>query len=89
VFFAAATGNPNYPTSIWLSNINAASPLLRQLTDDSLPRMRSDPEVYLANDGAYLYFNRFNPALGKAGDRPNCDACSEGVYRTYTGLAAK
>lgn len=89
VFFAAATKNSNYPTSIWLSNIKASDPLLRQLTDDSLLRMRSDPEVFITNDGVYLYFNRFDPAKSSQGQGPNCDACSEGVYRTFTGLSTK
>lgn len=88
VFFAAGTATPNYPTSIWLAGVDASQNLLRQLTDDSLLRMRSDPEVYVTAAGPYLYFNRFDPALGGPADPPNCSACSEGIYRTYTGLSA-
>lgn len=85
VAFAAATRAPGYPTSLWLVNMDASKPLLRQLTDDTTLRMRSDPEVYVTAEGAFLYFNRFDPSLSTTGE-PNCNACSEGVFRSHTGL---
>ncbi len=85
VAFAAATRAPSYPTSLWLVNLDVSKPLLRQLTDDTTLRMRSDPEVYVTAEGAFLYFNRFDPSLSTTGE-PNCNACSEGVFRSHTGL---
>ena len=60
-----------------------AAKMLVQLTPDDPPRMRSDPEVFVANDGPYIYFNR-QPVEGE-GDQ-FCVPCNEGIYRTYTGL---
>jgi hypothetical protein len=87
VFMAASVPPRNYPEAIFLSNIDAAMPLMRQLTVDTPQRMRHDPEVFITGSGPFLYFSRFNPALAPPDGPPNCEACSEGVYRTYTGLA--
>jgi hypothetical protein len=85
VFMAATVPPSNFPGTIFLSNIDASQPMFRQLTVDTPLRMRHDPEVFITNSGPYIYYNRFNPAMDPAGP-PNCTACSEGVYRAYTGL---
>ncbi len=72
-----------YPAAIFLSNIDSSEPMFRQLTVDESVRLRSDPEVFVTNAGPYVYYNRFNPD----GATLLCpDPCSEGVYRSYTGL---
>jgi hypothetical protein len=85
VFMAATIPPKNYPEAIFLSNIDAVQPMFRQLTVDTPQRMRNDPEVFITDSGPYIYYNRFDPAVDPSGP-PNCAACSEGVYRTYTGL---
>jgi hypothetical protein len=86
VFMAATIPPHSYPEAIFLSNIDAAQPMFRQLTPDAPVRMRHDPELFVTDEGPYIYFNRFDPAVAPKGP-PNCTACSEGVYRTFTGLA--
>lgn len=86
VFFDATVKSNKFPSQIWLSNIDSNEPILRVLSNDSLLRARIDPELFISLKGPYLYFNRYNPSLGES---PFCSACSEGVYRVYTGLPPK
>ena len=75
-------GQDEYPTSIWLAGIDPANPLFRMVSDDSLFRWRTDPEVFITNQGPYIYYNRRDPA-----DPNQCGAsCSEGIFRAHTGL---
>jgi hypothetical protein len=46
-----------------------------------------DPEFFATRDGGYIYFNRFDPSLSTDGT-PLCAACSEGIFRAYTGIPA-
>jgi hypothetical protein len=46
--------------------------------------MRTDPEVFIAADGPYIYFNR--QTIDAAGNQ-YCLSCNEGIFRAYTGLA--
>jgi hypothetical protein len=87
VFMTVTMAPLKYPTEIWVSNIESSNPFLRKISDDSLPRARVDPEMFATRDGAYIYFNRFDPSLSTDGT-PLCPACSEGIYRAYTGIAA-
>jgi hypothetical protein len=85
VFFQTTTAeNDEYPSQIWLTNIDAANPQLRLLSQDSVVRARIDPEVFATNTEAFIYFNRYDPSLGSGS--PYCDACYEGVFRVATGL---
>lgn len=87
VFLSSAVPPNDFQSAIFLSNIDAAAPMFRQLTPDTELRARVDPEVFVTTSGAYIYFTRLDPALAKPWQNPgNCIACSEGVYRTYTGL---
>ncbi|MGH8213538.1 MAG: hypothetical protein ACREPP_09970, partial [Rhodanobacteraceae bacterium] len=83
VFFASSVPPQTNPTRIFLTNIDNADPLVRQLTPDGPLRARTDPEVFFANDGPYIYYNRGTVDPGKR----TCLACNEGVYRAYTGIA--
>lgn len=50
-------GNP-YPTSVWLANIDPEKPFFRKISDDTLFRWRTDPEVFITAKGPYIYYNR-------------------------------
>jgi hypothetical protein len=83
VFMQLTVNQDEYPTSIWLAGIDPANPFFRKLSDDSQFRWRTDPEVFVTDEGPYIYYNRRDPA------DPNCNdaKCTEGIFRTYTGLS--
>lgn len=74
-----------WPSQIWVSNLDPAAPMFRRITDDSLPRARTDPEVFITSGGPIIYYNRYDPAVNPR--RWYCAECSEGVYRADPGLA--
>ncbi|WP_395701415.1 hypothetical protein [Aquabacterium sp.] len=84
VSMTLAKPEDNYPSQIWLANIDPAAPLLRAVSDDSPVRARIDPEVVTTSKGVFVYYNRFNPL--KNPQEPFCGTCSEGVFRAFTGL---
>jgi hypothetical protein len=84
LFFVATVPPATYPSQLFLANIDTANPQLLQLTPDLPLRVRVDPEVYIANDGPYIYYNRMT--LSNAGNPPYCLKCNEGIFRAYTGL---
>jgi hypothetical protein len=76
---------PNdFPSEIWLANIDAARPVFRRISDNTVLRVRSDPEVFITSDGPYIYYNRYNQDIDP--DNNYCADCSEGVFRAHTGL---
>lgn len=84
VMMAMTTVPNEFPSSIWVANINPAAPLMRKVSDDSLLRVRTDPEVFITTQGPFIYYNRYDPAVNP--EKPYCADCSEGVYRATTGL---
>ncbi|NOY53044.1 MAG: hypothetical protein GXP58_05410 [Deltaproteobacteria bacterium] len=82
IFMQLTINGYDYPTSIWLANIDPANPFFRQISDDTLLRARTDPEVFITGDGPYIYYNRKDPA------DPTCSDlyCTEGIFRAYTGI---
>jgi hypothetical protein len=87
VFLSCAMRPHDYQSAIFLSSIDARRPMFRQLTPYREVRARVDPEVFVTTSGPYIYFTRLDPARAAPGQNPgNCIACSEGVYRAYTGL---
>lgn len=85
VSMTLAKAEDNYPSQVWIANVDLAAPMMRQVSDSSPVRARIDPEVFVTSRGVYVYYNRFNPAKNPA--EPFCTACSEGVFRAFTGLA--
>lgn len=83
VFFVGSVPPMTFPSQLFVANIDAADPVLLQLTPDSPLRMRTDPEVFVADDGPYIYYNR--QTIDMTGDQ-YCLTCNEGIYRSYTGL---
>ncbi|MCJ0826575.1 hypothetical protein MQC88_11540 [Luteimonas sp. 50] len=81
VVFSATSPPGIYPTVVYLASIDPAAPSLVQLTPDLPRRIRRDPEVFVASDGPYVYYNRLTMEGGGY-----CLACNEGVYRSHTGL---
>jgi hypothetical protein len=84
LYFAVFVAPNDFPTEIWMSNIDAANPLFRRISDNTLPRTRNDPEVFITTNGPYVYYNRYDYSIDP--EHPLCAACSEGVYRADTGL---
>lgn len=81
VVFSASWPPGTYPTSIYIASVDPAAPSLVQLTPDLPRRIRRDPEVFVASDGPYIYYNRLTMEGGGY-----CLSCNEGVFRTHTGL---
>jgi len=79
--------SPNdFPSEIWISNIDSGKPLLRRISDDKKLRVRNDPEHFITtNSGPLIYYNRYDPSIDPA--HPMCSACSEGVFSADAGLA--
>lgn len=76
---------PNeYPSEVWVSNIVAADPLFRRVTDNTVFRVRNDPEVFITDQGPHVYYNRYDPSIDP--EHPLCNVCSEGVHRADMGL---
>jgi len=84
VFFVATVPPAPFPSQVFLANIDPADPQLVQLTPDAPKRMRTDPEVFIADDGPYIYFNR--QTIDPTGNQ-YCLSCNEGIFRSHTGLA--
>lgn len=78
VYFQATTPPNVIPSVLFMANIDPSRPMLRQLTPDTPRRGRIDAEVFVTDDGPYVYFHRL-----QVGD---CSPCSDGIYRAYTGL---
>lgn len=78
IYLVTSKSPDTWASTVWLSNIDAASPFVRKLTPDSPVRQRSDPEVFFTSEGPFLYFNR--------ADQSVLPAKQEGVWRTHTGL---
>jgi len=88
--FMAQSVRPNkFRSEIWIANIDAAAPLYRRISDNTLLRTRTDPEVFITDAGPMIYYNRLVPDDGVL--RPKvCRSlsCSEGVFRADPGLTA-
>ncbi len=87
-FFMAMSVKPNkFRSEIWISNIDAASPVFKRITDNTELRTRTDPEVFVTSSGPLIYYNRLIP--DESGRKPkSCrnPQCSDGVYRADPGL---
>jgi hypothetical protein len=82
ISFQLTAGGDEWPASIWVAGIDPEENLVRRISDDTLFRWRTDPEVFITSDGPYVYYNRRDPA-----DPNGCGKlCTEGVYRAHTGL---
>ena len=80
IFFTASMPPAPYLSTRFLTGIDDSQPMPQQLTPDEPLRVRGDPEVFVANDGPYIYYNRMT--VNVEGDAYG----NEGIYRAYTGL---
>ena len=84
----AMSVRPNkFRSEIWISNIDAATPLFKRISDNTVLRTRTDPEVFITTKGPLIYYNRLVPDDGSGRPRPcRNSACSDGIYRADPGL---
>lgn len=75
-----------YPSSIWLGTVNPKNAAFWKVSDDSSPRVRMDPEVYITDNGPVVFYNRFDPSKATGDQPPWCSACSEGLFRSTSGI---
>jgi hypothetical protein len=83
-----AVGLLVYSVEIWIAGIDPAAPVFRRITEDSPPRVRSDPEVFITRDGPRIYFNRYQLTDDPEPVPCRTRACSEGVWMADPGLTA-
>ena len=86
IFMVASrdSNHKNYeiPTQIWLVDIDPVDPFFRNLS--AVPnKLRIDPEVFVTDQGPFVYFNRYIP--GPDTD-PRTNEGFDGIYRVDTGL---
>lgn len=88
LFMSLNPAGAQEPTGIAVASIDPARPLFRKVTPDDDTRVRKDPELFITENGVFLYYNRFNPALTTTGpgDLIVCDACNEGIWRSNIGM---
>ena len=81
---------PNkFHSEIWIANIDNATPLFRRISDNSLLRTRTDPEVFITDAGPMIYYNRLIPDDGLLRAKAcRSLSCSEGVFRADPGITA-
>lgn len=88
IYFVVYVSPNDFPSEVWISSIDSASPLMRRINDNTLARVRNDPEAFITtNYGPLIYYNRYDPSLDPA--HPLCSACSEGVFRADPGLLGR
>jgi hypothetical protein len=69
------------PTEIWLASMDGT--FNQRLSDPSISEVRSDPEYFITDQGPYIYFNRYVPAI--KGKKP---FAWDGVYVGRPGITA-
>lgn len=82
VFMSQSVPGAKFRSEIWISNIDAAAPIFRRITDNRVLRTRTDPEVFITDNGPLIYFNRLTPEEGFNGRPKSCRKpyCSDGVW---------
>lgn len=83
IFFVASVPPAMYPSQVFLVDIDPANASTLQLSPDSPLRIRTDPEVFVTDEGPYIYYNR--QTINAANDQ-YCLSCNEGIFRAYSGL---
>jgi hypothetical protein len=84
----AQSVRPNkFRSEIWIANIDPGAPLYRRITDNTVLRTRTDPEVFVTDAGPMIYYNRLIPDDGVLRAKAcRSVSCSEGVFRADPGL---
>ncbi len=87
--FMAQTVAPNrFRSQIWIANIDASAPLFKRITPLDPLVTRTDPEVFITDNGPYVYYNVLEPATRPNGSPKPCrnPSCSLGVWFADPGL---
>lgn len=69
--------DPAFPSQVWMAAADPADSYFVSLSDPTLSRFRVDPEVFVTDQGPYLYYNLYLPGSPQQ---------YEGVYRIDTEL---
>lgn len=51
------------PSDIWIAAIDPANPLYRQVSEDSQPKIRKDPETLQTVEGMYIYYTEYTDGV--------------------------
>ena len=88
--FMSQTVQPNkFRSQVWIANIDAAAPLFKRITPLLPLRTRTDPEVFVTDNGPYVYYNVLEPDTSPRGQPKPCRdpvTCSLGVWFADPGL---
>ena len=84
-FLALGTEVNDFPSEIWIANVDPDNPDMRRISADTPLRVRADPEVFITNNGPRVFFNRF---LSKGDPPRKCFSveCSEGLWMADPGI---
>ena len=84
---------PNtFRSQVWISNIDAAAPMFKRITPLIPLQTRTDPEVFITDNGPYIYYNVFENSTRPNGQPKRCrdpETCSLGVWFADPGLKAQ
>jgi len=90
--FMSQTVQPNrFRSQVWIANIDAAAPIFRRITPLTPLQTRTDPEVFITDNGPYIYYNVLENSTRPNGQPKTCRdpvTCSLGVWFADPGLKA-
>jgi len=90
--FMSQKVEPNlFRSQIWIANIDAAAPMFKLITPLKPLVTRTDPEVFITDNGPYIYYNVLENATRPNGQPKTCRdpvTCSLGVWFSDPGLKA-
>lgn len=86
LFMGMSVGSQSYSSEIWVANIDPAAPFLRRVSDASPTLVRSDPEVFITDNGPRIYFNRYSVTADPLPQPCYTRQCSHGVWMVDPGL---
>jgi hypothetical protein len=88
--FMSQTVSPNkFRSQVWIANIDAAAPIFKRITPLIPLQTRTDPEVFITDNGPYIYYNILEPGIRPNGQPKPCRdpvTCSLGVWFADPGL---
>lgn len=90
--FMSQTVKPNkFRSQVWIANIDAAAPIFKRITPTEPLQTRTDPEVFITDNGPYIYYNVLENTIKPNGSPKTCrdpETCSLGVWFADPGLKA-
>ena len=90
--FMSQTVQPNkFRSQVWIANIDAAAPLFKRITPLTPLQTRTDPEMFITDNGPYIYYNVLENSTRPNGQPKTCRdpvTCSLGVWFADPGLKA-